>query len=739
MGISLPENDPPKTDHDHDHDISETLGKLSLNQNEPADLLLESVEKSLAKISLVITEEEEEGEEKGDKEEEKEEEEKGDKEEEEEEEEKKISKDGVIEWKKQVNDDVKNDKKEIYDDVKNDKKKIVDVGLREEKTEVKEEEEDEVKEETEKGEEEEEEEEVKKLTVKKEDVYDNDDKEEEEKEEKKNKKKEEEEDEDMTHKIKKLSEKVNTDLVMDGVRRVVSKDDTTHTDTHTTTTTSPPGSPKTSTEKPKLRSRGLMGFASVPQGSYELQNSIESVDSPSSTYSMSPAYHCDNVGINEHFNFQQSPAGFHLPISPALSNTDDGETWPQQQQQQQQYYSNNQYIYSDHLQYNQQQQQQQQQQPRQLLYDHERALQQQQQQYQYQQQQQQQQYQQQPQVPDVCAPLQFEDSRSPLMFPDASYSPTTQQQQQQQLIGFQSGQLLSHEPVQQVPLTAGEDSLDIAHVIDAIKNECLNPNTLAISEADIHPIKQSLMQSIYEVQPYLEAPQQQQQQQQNYHHQQQQQQQQQYSPDYHHLNQQQHQQQQLQHCNNLISTSSSSSPPPTQLQGINCNSNSPDRNWKMVCDDAILSKHRLEFALHKNERMVELDSDGDTPTMIFACQQAKTKPEYAEALCAIVERQKNVNIHCNLPVEERVDGGVCRKCGISEQSAFYSSLSLKNKQGYSVLTSVIALRHPSAVIKFLLKHLRQSDLPRIFNKNDHIFTWAAEAYPELQPYVIRYC
>lgn len=67
--------------------------------------------------------------------------------------------------------------------------------------------------------------------------------------------------------------------------------------------------------------------------------------------------------------------------------------------------------------------------------------------------------------------------------------------------------------------------------------------------------------------------------------------------------------------------------------------------------------------------------------MIFACKPAKETPDYSEMLSAVVGRQKNLDLHCDQLVKEGAGGGkVCQKCGTSDPSAFYSSLSVRNKQ-----------------------------------------------------------
>lgn len=68
-------------------------------------------------------------------------------------------------------------------------------------------------------------------------------------------------------------------------------------------------------------------------------------------------------------------------------------------------------------------------------------------------------------------------------------------------------------------------------------------------------------------------------------------------------------------------------------------------------------------------------------TMIIACKPAKQTPDFSELLTAVVERQKNLNLHCDQLIVDGPSGEkVCRVCGTSDPSTFYSSLSLRNNQ-----------------------------------------------------------
>ena len=60
--------------------------------------------------------------------------------------------------------------------------------------------------------------------------------------------------------------------------------------------------------------------------------------------------------------------------------------------------------------------------------------------------------------------------------------------------------------------------------------------------------------------------------------------------------------------------------------------------------------------------------------MIVACEDL-SKPTYMENLVAIEERQRGIDICCDLYVKP---GSRCNNCGNDNVTSFYSTLAMKN-------------------------------------------------------------
>ncbi|XP_042211253.1 histone acetyltransferase KAT6A-like isoform X2 [Homarus americanus] len=143
-----------------------------------------------------------------------------------------------------------------------------------------------------------------------------------------------------------------------------------------------------------------------------------------------------------------------------------------------------------------------------------------------------------------------------------------------------------------------------------------------------------------------------------------------------------------------------------------------DNSWKMEFDRQQLLQARKMVASKTNEGVVRKDEDGDTPSMIMACRPVD-QDGYTENLMALIERQEDILLCCDEVVNRTT--GQCTKCGNSNQDTFYTSLSIKNVQGDSILSSVIKIKHPVSVINYVFKKIesRRSDYIRIFGSPDY--------------------
>ncbi|XP_047500726.1 uncharacterized protein LOC125046789 [Penaeus chinensis] len=143
-------------------------------------------------------------------------------------------------------------------------------------------------------------------------------------------------------------------------------------------------------------------------------------------------------------------------------------------------------------------------------------------------------------------------------------------------------------------------------------------------------------------------------------------------------------------------------------------SSSAEKDIKEHLDQNKLRDARIKAATITNENLVLKDIEGDTPPMIIACDDIKS-PSYYENLVAVIERQKYINICCDVPVNKVHRR--CSSCLSNDLTSFYSSLAMKNNKGDTLLTCVIKLKYPEKVVMYICENLmaRSADILRVFN------------------------
>lgn len=140
-----------------------------------------------------------------------------------------------------------------------------------------------------------------------------------------------------------------------------------------------------------------------------------------------------------------------------------------------------------------------------------------------------------------------------------------------------------------------------------------------------------------------------------------------------------------------------------------------DSDWKRKLDQSLLLQYRRKLAMETNEKITGKDEDGDTPSMVVACGDVRSDG-YLEKLVAVLERQKDIHMCCDTVVSR---GVICSICGNTDENKFYSSLGIKNHEGHSILSGVIAMKCPSLVIECIIDYIkcRKSDIQRVFNNS----------------------
>ncbi|XP_069982564.1 uncharacterized protein [Penaeus vannamei] len=142
---------------------------------------------------------------------------------------------------------------------------------------------------------------------------------------------------------------------------------------------------------------------------------------------------------------------------------------------------------------------------------------------------------------------------------------------------------------------------------------------------------------------------------------------------------------------------------------------SAEREIKEHLNQNKLRDARMKVATITNEDLVLKDVEGDTPPMIIACDDIRSQ-SYYENLVAVTERQKYINICCDVPVNKVHRR--CSSCLSNDLTSFYSSLAMKNNSGDTLLTCVIKLKYPEKVIMYICENLmaRSADIQRVFDR-----------------------